>query len=312
MKKMFFLATILWLGATGAFAQYQSLFGTVQTSWNVLNEYNLMYKTDSLVAGPDTVIDAATYKKILFYHLQHANSLPPVYETTAFVREDLATGKAWIRYDVTSPEQLFMDLSLNLNDLFNVSNLNYLVDSVYFKDGRKHVRVQYTYPMLLSDYPVEVGLLTFIEGIGPSLGFTYNYQNSGQGGYPSNHELPFLLCGWKDNNHVYTHETQNPFFDGCYKEDTIVGMPHQTFAGNERVTLLPNPASGVVTITTAGNHSITGIEIFTPSGTLIHAVSGLCSGSYILNVSNFPNGIYVCYVRFSDNIKSVRKLIVSH
>ena len=311
MKKLTLFIFLLCCWSSGLKAQYQSLFGNLQTSWNVLNEYQFLYATDSLTVGTDTIINLMTYKKVVFYHLRHNGNNPLLAEALAYIREETATGRAWIKYDNSTPEQLFMNLSLNVSDLFTVSGLNYAVDSVYIKDGRKHVMVQYGYPMI-TEYPVSAEDLTFVEGIGTTYGFTYDYENSGSGGFPVNHRYPFLLCSWKDNTHIYTHENQNPFFDGCYKEDTIVGIRHNNNFVSEGVTIVPNPASNYFVIEAKGSGMIKKITLLDLLGNTEFMGSALPSKKNIIDVSKFSEGIYIIRIRFSDNKESSEKLIIRH
>jgi len=311
MKKVFLIICLLCFLSLGSMAQYQSLFGNLQTSWNVLNENGSIYTTDSLVIGSDTTINTNTYKKVLFYHLRHDENLLPVLEGTAFIREETATGRAWILYDNSVAEQLVMNLSLNVSELFMVGNINYPVDSVYVKDGRKHVRVQYGYPILL-DYPVSAGALTFIEGIGTTYGFTYDYENGGSGGFPANHGYPFLLCSWKDNAHIYTHENQNPFFGDCYKEDTIVGIRNNNDSETEGITVFPNPAENNIVIE-SGDKGIEKITLFNYLGKKVEEVD--CASHLkknVLDVSKFPEGIYIIRIKSKDNQQLKEKLIIRH
>ena len=310
MKKIMFVFGFLCFCSWQSHAQYQSLFGNVQTSWNVLHESASNYVTDSLVAGEDTTINLNTYKKILYYHLRHDDQLPPILEATAYVREDLAAGKGWILYDPAGTEQLFMDLSLQLNEPYFVAGLNYPVDSVYTLDGRKHVRVQYGYPTLLTDYPVTAGQLTFIEGVGTTYGFTYNFGDSGAGGFPAEHWYPFLMCSWKDNDHIYTHENQQPFFDGCYKEDTIVGIGNDRKVAYSSINVYPNPASEIIVIEATADVLIESVTLINLLGESTCTVSELPAKTAYINVSGFPDGIYFIRVVLSNNKTVTQKIVV--
>jgi hypothetical protein len=311
MKKIILIICILCFCSIGLMAQYQSIFGNLQTSWNVLNEFESTYVTDSLIIGSDTTINLKTYKKVLFYHLRHNESLPPVLEEMAFIREETATGRAWIIYNNAVVEQLFMNLSLNVNELFFIGNFNYPVDSVYVKDGRKHVRVQYGYPISL-DYPVSAGALTFVEGIGTTFGFTYEYDNSGIGGFPVNHVYPFLLCSWMNDMYNYTHENPVPFFDGCYKEDTIVGIRHNNDLEKKGITIFPNPATNSIEIDSR-DYVIEKIALFNCLGRKVEEVGCVSSSKKdMLNVSKLPDGIYIIRIRYAVNKEFKENLVIRH
>ncbi len=154
MKKLLLFAILITAIPLFSNAQYQSIFGSSSTSWNIAAEVyvELQRVTDSVVAGNDTSINALNYKKIHFFAIDHFSGLPPVLENTAYVREDLTLGKGWIAI-LLNPiyETVFYDLSLSVGDPFMINGSNYPVDSVYVLDGRKHIRITYEYPMMVAN-----------------------------------------------------------------------------------------------------------------------------------------------------------------
>jgi len=282
-------------------AQFQSIFGNTETSWNVVIEdyWELNYLTDSISAGEDTIINSLTYTKVNYYLFDDNPGLIPTFDKTAFIRENLSEGKAWILcedYSGVLQEFLFMNLSLSINDTFVINGGIYPVDSIYYDNGRKHVRIAYEYPMLLDHYPSYTGRLTFIEGIGTSFGFTY--KTSSIGWFPINHAQPYLLCSWKDGNQLYYHNNPNPFFAGCHIFDTIVGIKPYDSSQGLSFSLYPNPANdrlmvelkNVLQPVSFAVYSITGIKqelfVITEDRKLYFDVSGLPNGIYILGINN--------------------------
>ena len=110
---------------------------------------------------------------------------------TLYLRESDTHDKLFgrIKYDDNSVtrEFLIMDLSLDVGDTLNTDDWAELnvhpnqlnpvitIDSIYYKDGRKHLRTDFigkgkhwsTWP------PVIYDTLTFIEGVGPDMGLPY-------------------------------------------------------------------------------------------------------------------------------------------
>lgn len=109
----FFLVII---NLNSAKAQYQSIFGSSQTSWNIIKGNFWGTGTDSLVTVSDTIINSYTYKKILYYDISSGTT--QIESIVGYLREDSIQGKAWFFNTEDIAEQLIMDLNLNLGDTF--------------------------------------------------------------------------------------------------------------------------------------------------------------------------------------------------
>lgn len=74
--------------------------------------------------------------------------------------------------------------------------------------------------------------------------------------------------------------------------------------------LYPNPASDFLIITPTDNNSADcNLQIISSNGTAILNKSARISGSYVMNVSNLPAGVYNLMIRSSKEIKHLRFLI---
>ncbi len=240
MKTIF---TIIFLSVFSTFshAQYQSLFGEESTSWDMsVWAIGIFQEFPGLIiyyAGNDTLIDGNTYTII------SPDSTPPYDNTyTSYLREDPEQGKAWsfVRSGAGWEEFLIMDLSLEVGDTFAISDGHHLnqyfypaVDSVYYHEGRKYVRLDFEYNPW--NFPGEK--LTFIEGVGTNIGVFY---------------LPFqiipvdyyTLCQNKDDTLSYVNNS--PYFLGrC--DVSAVGINERKKV-EYRLDIFPNPTTGKITI----------------------------------------------------------------
>lgn len=169
--------------------EYESVFGTESTSWNFLREIGDGIVTDSTYYVGDTLINEIEYRIIdrnkIFY----------------FVRESESNDKLWLLDPLNdNNEMLIYDLSLSTDDLFMVDSggkINSSVDSVYFKDNRKHIKLDY-----LVEGPAGEEALTFVEGVGTNYGILYKAGLVDQIG--SEH---YMLCSYKNNSLMYQNKS---------------------------------------------------------------------------------------------------------
>ena len=157
----------------GVKAQYQSFFGDSSTFWTSVGSFQRINEwTDSIVIVKDTLIQGTNYKKAIGWRAFPDN----YYVGEIFFREDTTSGKLWA-LQLPASERLIADMSLKVGDQFIEPGTNAIVltvDSVYYLNQRKHIRISTSYSIV----PYEV-----IEGVGP----TYVYPYSG-----------VLLCQHKD------------------------------------------------------------------------------------------------------------------
>jgi len=205
MKRVFILMFSLCSFITQA-QSYKPIITDSITKWSIVVLPDYHASQEWIISG-DTVFNNKTYKiatwfisPSLYANNSKADSLwrvnPPEYLTGIhrFVRETEDASKLFVYDEYTKNEYLSSDLNLQKGDtfylplnsyyyLYRQSDMNYsIVDSIYIKDGLKHVRLN-----SILDYYQEK--LTFIEQIGPNLGIFYMY-----GGELVNNNVFCLNC----------------------------------------------------------------------------------------------------------------------
>ena len=113
-----------------------------------------------------------------------------------FIREDSNSGKVWYLDKDLTEELLIMDLSLNIGDSFTINTAHgdeyAVVDSINNVGGNKRVFLHYCGKWNSPTYRNED--FVFIEGIGPSAGVIFQYDNI----HNVWHSGTYLLCAYKD------------------------------------------------------------------------------------------------------------------
>jgi hypothetical protein len=218
-------------------AQYQSLFGSNSSSWNVMTSQLFGNVSDSLVYSGDTIIASQIYKKASLYTYI---GLPP---TSMFlIREDLVIGKAWYRELGNTTETLIYDLEMAVGDQFNTI---LFVDSVFYLDGRKHIRFN---PQNQSTHN-----FMYIEGVGTSFGIV-------------SHGLsPFLLCQHKDDTLSFVND--HPIHGGLCRPSTVGLFENSTDVS--QITVYPNPTTDAVTFSLPENTKNIQLKLYTAEGKLV-------------------------------------------
>ncbi|OFY97931.1 MAG: hypothetical protein A3K10_07100 [Bacteroidetes bacterium RIFCSPLOWO2_12_FULL_31_6] len=282
------LGLFLIISLNSANAQYQSLFGTTQTSWNLYSQDMPGDFMDSLVVCCDTVINSKNYKVVDDYKFCFGcNPNPNLFSKVLFLREDTTIGKAWqITPDDTINENLIMDLSLTITDSFEVASQFYDVDSVYVKNGKKHIRL--VGPLYTSSYDEKY---TMIEGVGTNIGIGVDFFYGGPG------NSLYLLCSYKDNNVEY--QNTHPMYSGyCF---LLTGINENE--NNIKINVYPNPSINELTIDYFGKKlDNLKIEIYNTTGKL-ELIKELRSGKTTVNTYDLSTGIY--FIALKDNQKTI-------
>jgi hypothetical protein len=223
MKTLIILSLFL-LNVNILLAQnYESIFGSDSTQWNISMGNLWGMRTDQHKVVGDTTINGLSYKIVDGYNTNGFQG---------YLREDSVQGKAWYKNNQDTTEFLIMDLELNVGDsMFIGGNWNanpgyYLVDSVYISNNRKHVRFDFTLYFMNT---LSNGKFTLIEGITSNLGFRYQDND-----YINNFN-PELLCSYKNG-------TQEFGTNQC------VQLNLREINKEEQVSVYPNPFSSRVTI----------------------------------------------------------------
>jgi len=273
-------------------AQYQSLFGSNSTSWNVYG-YDLGAVTDSTVTNSETIINDITYKRLISFKYVDFE-LDPI-ESTAqrFIREDLTTGKVWYKGSEQSNELLIMDLSLEVGDLFFVSpgtwNTglgNYPVEEIWVENGRKHIKFDCTINTAQEK-------LTFIEGIGPNIGLQHQHS--------STNGSPYLLCSYKNENIEYQN-SQHPQFAGLCLHNETAAIGDEEL--NYQIIIYPNPVKDILTIEEQSNIEIESTSIYNYLGQKL-----VTAQQRKIDMSNLKTGVYLVKIKLVNGQIVSKKII---
>jgi hypothetical protein len=254
---------------------YKSCFGKYTTTWNICGT-NEIRETRFYNLTGDTTIDTIVYKTTNFrYNL----------------REDTLTGKLFVIADWEAVEHVVMDLSLNVNDTFFFSGIKFhdfaIVDSIYYINTRKYIEF---------DYPIdnfiplpEVENLTFIEGIGPNIGFTYLSDE-----FMWNNTI--LLC--------YTNDSFN-YINENYDTCDINWVNIEQIQLNE-IQLYPNPVSDFLNIKNAQNLTIC---IYNLYGQVV-SEKEVTDNPFKYSVNELINGVYIAKFRSTNGAISYNKVFI--
>ncbi|MDR0799346.1 MAG: hypothetical protein LBN18_06280, partial [Dysgonamonadaceae bacterium] len=194
MKKLLFLSC--WLSALTVSAQpYIHCLDDGMMKWSFL-DYHIddagLISTEIIAFG-DTVINDLSYKKMYvttfdYFKAEESNlfwknwvpdlDLQSPWESLSwkniFIRESDDASKLYIYDGNRQEEYMISDMDLQEGDIVSSYIGKYddlVVDSVYWKDNKKHVRFNYN--------PIYLEALTFIEGAGPNVWLIYPYSYEG-------------------------------------------------------------------------------------------------------------------------------------
>ena len=288
---------------------YRSIFGDSVTTWEgvvnvggieVIQQYIESYTIDNIENG-DTI-----FHRIKLSEMGYSDYL----KENGFVRENQNHSRLYFasgsNYSGLSyREILIMDLSLGVGDTLNTegweeSGCRYFpkkitVDSVFFIDGRKYIRTNYTRDDLTHIIRPSCDTLYFVEGIGPSMGLFYPFIHSEV-------ILPFITC-YKINEEL--NYTLWPFDGECVWSQWVGGISSME---DLDIKINPNPTSGIVRLSKEESLECT-VKVVSVTGETMIDLS-LPSGlnETEIDVSHLPKGIYI--LKVNNCKKSIEKKLV--
>jgi len=225
MKTKIIYALLLSILCLSAYAelQYKSVLNNGIARWSILCEYADFFDSqDFIINEKDTLINGISYNKIsveYFNSLDESNEewknhTPEEYWSynNYFIRESENADRLYIWDAEKNKEILISDMNLMKGDQFNVflsyngaNSIDAFVDSVYIKDGLKHVQLDYDFRSFMN-----YDKLTFIEGVGPNTGILYYdwwgnkivncFQNDAlfyKNDFNNNDLFKDFHCGWR-------------------------------------------------------------------------------------------------------------------
>jgi len=259
-KILIFLLIIINTNITKA--QYQSLFGVNQTSWNVKTSQLFGSVLDSMSYLSDTTISGDLFKKCKYYREGSQ------WSSHVFVREENNLGQAWYFTDDEVTQYLIYDMSLELGNSFHLETVgDIIVDSVYSFEGDKYIRFDYWFGSGLDKVK-----FTMIEGVGTNVGIVYH------DAVAMGNLNPVLLCQEKDGIANYTNN--NPVYNGeCNLNSSGINENKKI-----KVSAFPNPTKGSVTVQI---ENFIKADVYTLSGVII-----LTTTSKEIDLSQQIKGVY--------------------
>jgi hypothetical protein len=214
------------------------------------------------------------------------------------LREDTITGKVWFknrpdRNDTN--EHLVMDLGLLPGDSFFIDyDYNYydtliIVDSVYLKNGLKHIRFNYDVMRYQGSEK-----LTFIEGVGSNTAL-YMLNEAGF--------IRYLLCASKDNVQTFS----NQYFNGsCFEQwlglKDLHGISYH---------LYPNPFNDYAVFTFDNpNVSLWSFTVYNIYGEVVKTITDIQLNEFIIAKDDLPAGSYFFRFTNEEGGKAGGKLLI--
>jgi hypothetical protein len=276
---------LLILGSSNnLFAQnYESIFGNNSTQWNITIGNLWGTGTNQHTVIGDTTINGYSYKVIDGYSIGGFQG---------YLREDTLQGKAWYRNNQDTTESLIMDLELSIGDSmfvggdWNPNPGNYLVDSVYTFNNRKHIRFDFELFFMSNTK------FTLIEGITSNLGFRY------QDNHYINNFNPELLCSYK--NGIQEFGTGQCIISGLNE-----------ITEEENINVYPNPFSENVIIDVSQlKKEIDQFDLISSIGKILRTGEVNDSRIIIDKLDQYQNGTYFIILRDKQGNRINSKTII--
>ncbi|MCR4828723.1 MAG: T9SS type A sorting domain-containing protein [Bacteroidales bacterium] len=315
MKKIIYIVILVLLPIMALRAQdtnthvYQSVFGDSLTEWDVLvTEVNLFnYDACSMRLLSDTMVSIGDSEYNYIRVANPSSSGCSLDNFNRIIRESedhskLYLNDYWAIYYGNYPDILLMDLSLEVGDTLDTSNWppyddplhlgsfyraestppTIRIDSIYYVDGRKILQTNYSHQTEFQN-----DTLLFIEGIGPSMGFTYATNRDDF--------LNFLLCYHRDGDVIVL---DRHFGGNCHVEWSLgdIQADEDFF-----ISLYPNPMRDILHIEKTELEPATLTIVSTDGRPMLQRevqdehvkvdVSALPSGVYTLTIQNKQHSI---------------------
>lgn len=305
MKKLYFILLICILLPIGLYPQdsYTSCLNNGLARWSIFVQNNDAYDAVELISYGDTIVNDIEYKKIsgdnrYFYYSGDTNqdwiNHEPYfsYNTPFLLRESEDASQLFILNTESGEERLICDLNLVVGDAFelydfysNTSKTIY-VDSVYVRDGLKHVQLDYRNPHLLGS-----SKLIFIEGIISNAGFLYMEMT---------HGYEYLLNCFKNDILYYKEEGELE----CYP----CGYIYTAMQENKENPLFDVFLSAGEIVLLFDNMSDRNISIYDISGSLIYSVQ---SNAKEQGIEKPGRGVFLIYIQDKGTTQTaVQKVIL--
>lgn len=304
MRKIFTILALIIFGFN-AKAQFQSLFGTNNTYWNIKHDQLFGFVSDSLVHESDTTINGDLYKKLTRYSWGsqgYFRMMPDIY-----INENINSGLWYARssFDLDN-SFLMMDMNLEVGDSFYFNFKN------SFSEGYRHVIAVNTInnrKVIEFDFEISANFserenFAFIEGVGSNAGIEINLETIGLNKY--------LLCYNRD--FITQYQNQSPTL-GAMCNTIILDNPETTKSPEYfYFSFFPNPASNNINIllerfsntVNFGFLRLTDLE----GRLLMEQKVNQINGVLYFNVSELSSGLYLLQYLENDEVIRTKKVFV--
>jgi len=251
-----------------------------------------------IVAYRDTLFNDMAYKKLYFdnsfnsFYVEESNTnwknhTPQLYYEweNFFIRESEDFSKLYLYNSFEDEEYLISDMDLHEGKIIQIfvpsAYIDIIVDSIYIKDGLKHIEVHWV------NGPYYY--MTFIESVGPDIWFNYPYFERGelncfqnQSFFYKNDNFSWLPCGvWY--NDVGTN--------------SISENKYNVFVQKNKIEIVFDYNNGV------------DISIYNLNGILLYERSFL-SQNIVIPTAAFVTGIYILKVLDKNTDKQYTSKII--
>jgi hypothetical protein len=302
MKKYIVLIVLLLLSIhLNAQQPYKHCLDDGVVKWSIAEDaIDRGFRSREYVAFGDSLINGILYKKIYLQYspyypfgddVEWMNYIPDFpFQMNEFIRESEDASKLYIldAYHNKNIEYLISDLNLQKGDEFPHPHFQgefIYVDSVYTKDGLKHVQLDFWVPLLY-----EYEKLTFIEGIGPNIGILAEYHNK-----------PAIHC-FQNQTLFYKNDKWNLPCGFCYPPNSIRTILNKDYS------LIIKEDKIEISFSIPANRQV---SIYDISG-CVHYNKGLSFRENLsIPSSSFSKGVYVLKIFNKDaNQINISKIIL--
>jgi hypothetical protein len=274
---------------------YQPVTSGGSIQWNVLEGY-----CDYFVTVPVTLKGYKIFNSWYYSIIDH-------HHEDVLIREDVLNGKLWYYSKSRNRDLLIMDLSLEVDDVFyvhkNDDSVAFYVDSVYYENRRKHIRLQEA-NIIQCDY---VGTLTFIEGVGPNASiFLHDYFFND----PEVYTPLYVLCMYRDSELVYINSHYSAMewvTDPCM---IVVTSADKVKDPGIEIKTYPNPARDVL-------HVEIDPSLLPATEIIIYNIQGVAlkhkhlqGYNHTINTGGLSKGLYFVSIK-NGSRRQLQKIIIN-
>lgn len=310
MKKIRKILIIIMLATainTVAQSGYQSFLNGDTIQWNFIHSYSESGPHYFVFIATDTFnIESVPCRKLKSYGVSNRNGIYYYHEYTSAIRqylsEDTSTGRLWMYFcnnsDTTHfTKKLLVDMSLNVGDTFTFPLYNnihdddtlvYVVDSINYINGKKHIYLSHAWGWNHYFFPANV----FIEGVGIAEYMFFPVESSGWPSIPE--ETRVLICAFKDGNleyydNFYRFYDETPNLSDCFPP--VNGIT-QVGSSHIKITAYPNPTKDRITFDFGGAVFET-LQVINTAGVVVREARLGGQTQYSLPLKGLPAGVYL-------------------